>query len=230
MRRFEYPSPLDQAEALAASVGHALDLAIQDRGHAVLAVSGGRSPVPMFERLRYRPVRWDAVTITLVDERAVPPGHEDSNARLVQEHLLRDAAAAASFVPLIADALEASEPARAVVRLNGTLDAAFRQPDVAVLGMGEDGHTASLFADAPELGEALNGDTPCYVVTRPPSAPHARVTLNLAALLAAERVFLAFSGAAKAAVFERALQEPGPALPVGLVASRHRHGFDVFTA
>jgi len=164
--------------------------------------------------------------LALVDERAVPPGHEDSNARLVQEHLLRDAAAAASFVPLIADAVEASEPARAVVRLN----AAFRQPDVAVLGMGEDGHTASLFADAPELGEALNGDTPCYVVTRPASAPHARVTLNLAALLAAERVFLAFAGAAKAEVFERALQEPGPALPVGLVASRHRHGFDVFTA
>lgn len=226
MRRFEHPSLLDQAEALATSVSHALDLAIQDRGHAVLAVSGGRSPVPMFERLRYRPVRWDAVTITLVDERAVPPGHEDSNARLVQEHLLRDAAAAASFVPLIVDAVEASEPARAVVRLN----AAFRQPDVAVLGMGEDGHTASLFADAPELGEALNGDTPCYVVTRPASAPHARVTLNLAALLAAERVFLAFAGAAKAEVFERALQEPGPALPVGLVASRHRHGFDVFTA
>ncbi|MBO4123731.1 6-phosphogluconolactonase [Cupriavidus gilardii] len=226
MRRFEHPSLLDQAEALAGSVSHALDLAIQDRGHAVLAVSGGRSPVPMFERLRYRPVRWDAVSITLVDERAVPPGHEDSNARLVQEHLLRDAAAAASFVPLIADALEASEPARAVVRLNG----AFAQPDVAVLGMGEDGHTASLFADAPELGEALNGDTPCYVVTRPASAPHARVTLNLTALLATERVFLAFAGAAKAEVFERALQEPGPALPVGLVASRHRHGFDVFTA
>ncbi|NSX05844.1 6-phosphogluconolactonase [Cupriavidus gilardii] len=226
MRRFEHPSLLDQAEALAASVSHALDLAIQVRGHAVLAVSGGRSPVPMFERLRYRPVRWDAVTITLVDERAVPPGHEDSNARLVQEHLLHDAAAAASFVPLIADALEASEPARAVVRLN----AAFRQPDVAVLGMGEDGHTASLFADAPELGEALNGDTPCYVVTRPASAPHARVTLNLAALLAAERVFLAFAGAARAEVFERALQQPGPALPVGLVASRHRYGFDVFTA
>ncbi len=226
MRRFEHPSPLELAEALAGSVCHALDLAIQDRGHAVLAVSGGRSPVPMFERLRYRPLRWDAVTITLVDERAVPPGHEDSNARLVQEHLLRDAAAAASFVPLIGDAVEASEPARAVQRLN----AAFRQPDVAVLGMGEDGHTASLFADAPELGEAVNGDTPCYVVTRPGSAPHARVTLNLAALLAAERVFLAFAGAAKAQVFERALQEPGPALPVGLVASRHRHGFDVFAA
>ncbi|MNY67811.1 glucosamine-6-phosphate deaminase [compost metagenome] len=66
------------------------------------------------------------------------------------------------------------------------------------------------------------------MITRPSAAPHARITLNLAALLATERVFLSVSGAAKAEVLERALQGPVPSLPVSLVLSRHRHGLDVF--
>ncbi|CAG9177095.1 6-phosphogluconolactonase [Cupriavidus laharis] len=226
MREFEHPTLMDQAEALAISIGHALDLAIGVNGWAVLAVSGGRSPVAMFERLRYRPVRWEAVTITLVDERAVPPDHPDSNGALVRAHLLREAAASAAFVPLIADAEEAAEPSRAVARLNQ----AYRQPDVVVLGMGEDGHTASLFPDAPELQTALSDPRAGYLVTHPSVAPHARVTLNLAALLAAERVFLAVAGAAKAEVLDRAKQGPTPALPVSLVLANQRRGFDIFRA
>jgi 6-phosphogluconolactonase len=226
MREFEHATLMDQAEALAISIGHALDLAIRVNGWAVLAVSGGRSPVAMFERLRYRPVRWEAVTITLVDERAVPPDHPDSNGTLVRAHLLREAAASAAFVPLIADAEEAAAPSRAVARLNQ----AFRQPDVVVLGMGEDGHTASLFPDAPELQTALSEPRAGYLVTHPSVAPHARVTLNLAALLAAERAFLAIAGAAKAEVLARAKQVPTPALPVSLVLANHRRGFDIFRA
>ncbi|GAA0847824.1 MAG: 6-phosphogluconolactonase [Cupriavidus sp.] len=224
MRQFEHATPMDQAESLAISVGHALDLVIKAKGWAVLAVSGGKSPLPMFERLRYRPIRWDAVTVTLVDERAVPPDHADSNGALVRNHLLREGAGVAAWVPLIRDEAEAAEPQRAVARLNG----AFQQPDVVVLGMGEDGHTASLFPDAPELQDALSDPTPAYVVTHPSVAPHARVTLNLAALLAAERMFLAISGEKKAEVLARALQAPTPSLPVSVVLARHRRGVDIF--
>jgi len=226
MRYFEHASLGDQAESLAISVGHALDLAIGVKGWAVLAVSGGRSPVAMFERLRHRPVRWEAVTVTLVDERAVPPEHADNNGALVRQHLLREGAGRAHFVPLVADAADAADPARAVARLN----AAYHQPDVLVLGMGEDGHTASLFADAPELQAALSEPSPGYLVTHPAQAPHARITLNLAALLAAERVFLALAGEAKAGVLARARQQPTPALPVSLVLAQHRRGLDVFRA
>lgn len=226
MREFEHATAMDQAEALAISIGNALDQAIRVNGWAVLAVSGGRSPVPMFERLRYRPVRWEAVTITLVDERVVPLDHPDSNGALVRAHLLREAAARAAFVPLIADAAEVADPASAVARLNK----AFRQPDVVVLGMGEDGHTASLFPDAPELQTALSDPKPGYLITHPSTAPHARVTLNLAALLAAERAFLAVTGQVKAEVLARAMQGPTPALPVSIVLANQRRGFDIFRA
>lgn len=224
MRQFEHPTVMDQAESLAISIGHALDLVIKAKGWAVLAVSGGKSPLPMFERLRYRPIRWDAVTVTLVDERAVPPNHADSNGAMVRNNLLREGAGVAGWAPLIRDEAEAAEPLRAVQRLN----ASFQQPDVVVLGMGDDGHTASLFPDAPELQTALSEPQPGYIVTHPCVAPHARVTLNLAALLAAERMFLAISGEKKNEVLARALETPTPSLPVGVVLARHRRGVDIF--
>ncbi|MEO8248064.1 MAG: 6-phosphogluconolactonase [Burkholderiales bacterium] len=197
---------------------------------ALLAVSGGRSPVPFFERLAAADLDWSRTVITLVDERLVAPTHEQSNERLVREHLLQQHAEAARFDGLM-DAGEASDLAQRLDRLNR--DAA--PIDVAVLGMGEDGHTASLFKGAPEYAAAIDLANPDrYCVIHPPippvDPPHPRISMTLAALLSADRLILAISGAAKREVFERAARQPRTDLPISLLldAAKTKGKLDVY--
>ena len=186
-------------EALADAIIARLRTAIAERGAASLIVSGGKSPVPLFARLRVAGLDWSKVWITLADERWVAPTSPDSNERLLREHLLVDAAAAARFVPLksafdrVADGLAASALALAAMP---------RPFDVVVLGMGEDGHTASLFPGAEGLAAALALDNPAPLAAITPlTAPHPRITLTLAALLDSRCVMLPLSGAAKNSVY-----------------------------
>ncbi len=218
--------------ALAMHIAGQLRGAIAARGHALLAVSGGKSPIALFEVLRTQPLNWDKVTVLLVDERIVPHDHADSNTALVRRHLLQDAAAAASFAPFFDsvpdrpdDATMETLAGRASQRL-----AALPWPlDVAVLGMGEDGHTASLFPAAPGLAQALRASGPVAWV-RPATAPHARLTLTLPALLASRALLLSIAGAAKLAVYRQARQAADPALPVSLLLNQHEAPVSVWIA
>lgn len=224
-----------QAREIAAFVAERLREAIRDRGQAVLAVSGGRSPVPFFEALREAPVAWPQVTLLLVDERVVPAHHPDSNTALVQRHLRQGAAAAARWLPLLDPAWGAGEPpctgvhpsedtqapsdpvlARLADEADARIAAGAVELDVAVLGMGEDGHTASLFPDDPRR-EAWSGSRRYVEWARPASAPHARLTLTLPRLQAARTLVLGVQGDAKRAVFERARLAPTPDLPLSLL-------------
>ena len=217
---------------LADTIAQSLHLAINLRGHAVLAVSGGKSPIALFEALRVLPLEWQRVTVLLVDERCVPHDHADSNTALVRQHLLKDDAAVATFVPFF-DTLPASLDDTA---LNQLVEAANRrlatQPwpmDMAVLGMGDDGHTASLFPGAPGLNQALHSSGPVAWV-RPATAPHARLTLTLPALLATRELALAISGASKLAVFQQARLGADEALPVSLILNQHQTPVSVWLA
>ena len=192
------------ALALADTVARQLRAAIGARGSASLVVSGGRSPVPLFAALRVMPLDWAQVWITLADERWVEPDSPDSNERLLREHLLQDAAAAARFVALKSPFATVEQ---GLAASSASLAAIPRPYDVVVLGMGEDGHTASLFPGTTGLAAAMALDDPALLAAiTPPSAPHRRITMRLPTLLAARVLHLPLAGAAKLAVYRQALQ------------------------
>ena len=200
-----FPTPAAQAAALAEAVANCLRDCLHTQGHAVLAVSGGRSPVAFFEVLAQQKLNWPNVTITLVDERLVPPQHADSNAALVRRHLLQHTATAARFLPLVDEQTDVSDPAAALAEA----EAAFPSPDIAVLGMGADGHTASLFPQAPQLAAAVS-----------PECRSKLVHTSLNALAAVPQLFLSIQGADKRSVLEQAAAMPLSERPISLLLHR----------
>lgn len=191
--------------ALAQAIVSLLKSGIEARGKGALVVSGGRTPAGLFQRLSTQDLDWSKVVITLADERWVAPDHDDSNAKSVQTHLLQNAASAATF---IAHVNAESTPHAGQPALEEALAALPDQIDAVILGMGEDGHTASFFPNAPELSAAIDpkGELACMGVT-PPVAPHLRMTLTLPRLLASRQIFLHLCGESKTPVLEQAMGE-----------------------
>ncbi|MCX5876082.1 MAG: 6-phosphogluconolactonase [Deltaproteobacteria bacterium] len=214
---------------LAAQVAELLRVGIKARGRASLVVSGGSTPVPFFAALSELVLDWGKVTITLADERWVDPTTADSNERLVRQHLLQNRAALASFVGLKTGALTAVQGEKECADRLAQLPRPF---DVLILGMGNDGHTASLFPQATRLGEALALDSGklCLAIT-PPVAPHERMTLTLPALLQSSQIILHLVGADKRAVYERALASgPVAEMPIRAVLGQTTAPVTVFWA
>ncbi len=206
---------------IADDITQRLHTAIQSRGKAVLSVSGGKSPVAMFEALRVHTIDWSKVTITLVDERCVPNTHPDSNAHLVKTHLLQGPAQAATFVPMVTEDIDMADASQQAAWASQQLQTV-TPADVLVLGMGADGHTASLFPDAPNLMEALDlhNKQTCVGITLahpPANAPYARVTQTLAHLLTARHIILPISGDDKRATLQQAWTHVQSQLPVSHV-------------
>lgn len=228
MRQIELNDACAHADAMARAVACELERTLASQEDACLAIAGDRLPLPLFKALQQRALPWDRISVILVDERMVPLGHTDSNARLVCDALLREAASCASFqppVPSFCMEIDDIDTSAVVSELNRN----YRQPDVVVLAMGDDGHTASLFADAPELPVGLSLTEPAgYLALNPRAAPHRRVSLNLSALLGARRVLLSFSGPWKKQVFDAATMEPTPMLPVSYLLHQDSTPVDVY--
>lgn len=197
-----FPGPGLAAESLAGSVAEQLRAGLGERGCASLIVSGGKSPIPFFKALSTQALDWSRVVISLADERWVEPDSPDSNERLVREHLLVAAAGGARFVPLKNAAASPQAGLAAARTAYGRLPRPF---DVVVLGMGEDGHTASLFPGWPGLAAALDpANADRLVAVDPPSAAHARLSFTMSALLEARRLYLQIEGEQKQRVYTRA--------------------------
>lgn len=196
------------ALAMAEHVAQALRAAISTRGMATLVVSGGRSPARFFERLSEQELDWDKVLISLADERWVPTDDPQSNAGLVRRHLLRERAAGAKFIGLYQPAVSLEAAAHMA---NEALALLPMPIDVLVLGMGEDGHTASLFPGSPNLAAALDHECPrrCLPM-QAPSEPSQRLSMTLPLLDSARLVLLPIEGEAKLATLRAALAGNDP--------------------
>lgn len=199
--------------ALAENITEQLAAAIKTKGSATLVLSGGRTPIPLFNQLSTKNIEWEKVYITLADERWVNPDDESSNERLIRQHLLQHNAAKANFIGLKNhhDLATAGE-----TECNNLLSKLPYPIDVVVLGMGNDGHTASLFPESARLAEGLDPSNPnyCLAIT-PMHAPHERMSLTFASLKQAGQVILHLCGTDKLDTLQTACSEgPIEAMPV----------------
>jgi 6-phosphogluconolactonase len=201
------------ADEAAHAAADAIVAQLRPRGPKRLLVTGGRGPGPVFDRLAKTDLDWTRVTVTLSDDRFVGADSPDSNERLARRRLLQDHAAGARFV-----ALKGAGPTPAD-------DAAAVEPkiaellpfDAAILGMGDDGHIASLFPNMEGIAEALDpaSETLAIGVTHagmPPYLP--RISLTARALFDAALIVLLVGGDGKKALIERVLTDPSFSPPV----------------
>jgi 6-phosphogluconolactonase len=185
------------AHTLADDLASSLKGAIAARGQALLAVSGGRTPQQVFDRLCRTDLDWSRVTLTLTDERWVPTDHPESNEKLVRSHLLLGPAASANFIPLYGgeDSPQSGRPA-----CEERLKAMTLPFDAVYLGMGSDGHFASLFPGDPSV-LVRNG---LCIAAAATEKRLPRMSLTATAILNSRKVFLLFSGAEKYARYKEA--------------------------
>lgn len=212
MKLVEYPDTEMMMMKLADRLAGALKTALQAQEHVSLAVPGGTTPGPIFDSLCAADLDWARVHVMLTDERWVPESSERSNTRLLRQRLLTGRAAAATLVPLYADAPTPEEKLPALA----TALAPELPLSVVLLGMGADMHTASIFPGADKLSEALTGTDP-LVAMRAPGAPEPRITLSAGVLNAAIERHLVIIGPQKRAALEQARSLPHAEAPVAAI-------------
>ncbi len=193
------------AEQIAADIADV----IAERGACRLGLAGGGTPRPIYQKLASPPlverVAWDKLHLFWGDERCVPPEHESSNYKMVAAALIDHVPIPAQNVHRIEGELAQDDAAKAYI------DALGHKPiDILLLGMGGDGHTASLFPDMPNMADA----SPRVIPAKGPVAPHQRVSLSMGAINEAHTVYFLISGDGKAARLAEVLQQIKAGAPV----------------
>ncbi|HEX7822601.1 MAG TPA: 6-phosphogluconolactonase [Sphingobium sp.] len=203
---WDYDDSAEMAAAVAGDIGFIIESAIEARGAAVIALAGGKTPIPIYEKLASAKLDWKRVTIIPGDERIVPLGDPLSNVTALAKIFLPKGARVMPIVPnAIADYKAAGGSADALMRdLHWPLD-------LCLLGVGHDGHTASIFP-GPDFDEAIAGPKERRALgvmpdPMPVEAPIPRVTLSLAAIATARALVIAVTGEAKRKVIEAAIKQ-----------------------
>ncbi len=218
-------TPAELVKALLGEIEASLSEAVKQRGLASLVVSGGNTPRALFEALSQRELPWSQITITLADERWVDISSEASNEAMVRKTLLQGPASEANFMPLKNTAETAAEGQQMCHEIFSSLPGPF---DLVILGMGDDGHTASLFPGV--SGSALNSNSIalCESIT-PPDAPHERMTLTAKALLNSRKLILHIVGDSKWQVYQNALSEgSADQMPIRIALHQDKVPVDVY--
>jgi len=196
------------ASDLCQCIGEILTEAIRKKGRASMAVSGGSTPIRLFKELSLLSIDWTKIDLTLADDRWVDAKNADSNELLVRTHLIKNKAAKVNFIPLKNDAKTAKEGQIYSEKMLRKITLPF---DVVVLGMGSDGHTASLFPCSDELPEAMNLNNSNYLIsTSPKTAPYERISLTARVILDSKNIFLHLNGSSKLHTLESAMEYKDP--------------------
>ncbi|MBE0367492.1 6-phosphogluconolactonase [Pseudoalteromonas aurantia] len=202
-----FDSKAQMTEALAALLEHGIDGGIQRDGNALVMVSGGSSPAPAYKHLSNLPLEWQKISIAMVDERWVDANHDKSNEAFIHETLLQNKASGAAFITMKNSAHSASI---GQVECEQAYQA-LKVPDVTILGMGPDGHTASLFPNSQGLPHALQTtEIVCAIdaiESEVTGSITERMSLTLFGIARSREVVLLISGDEKRAMYEQAKVE-----------------------
>jgi 6-phosphogluconolactonase len=223
---WEYDSLGELADAVAGDVGFIIESAVDARGSSLIAVPGGRTGPAIFPKLASQKLPWKKVTVIPTDDRLVPMDDERSNVRAIAKAFLPTGARVIPIATEIADYKLAGNSADARLQ-----DLPW-PPDLVWLGMGKDGHTASIFA-GPDFQEALDAPKARRAIgvmpdPLPEDAPVARVTLTRAAILSARTLLITITGVEKRALLEGAIADgQSSKLPIGRVLAEVEQPIDI---
>ena len=227
---WEYDDAAELADAVAGDIGFVIESALDARGACVIALPGGKTPLPIYDKLAKAKLDWKKVTIIPGDERVVPLGDPLSNVTAIGKAFLPKGA---RVIPIVS---QSTADHKAAGRAADALMQDLHWPlDLCLLGVGSDGHTASILA-GPDFDEAVAGPRERRALgvmpdPLPPEAPVPRVTLSLAGITSARALMVVITGARKRTLVEQAIKDGALSpLPIGRVLAASELPVDIHWA